>query len=177
MKDSESNLRTINDVKLPLWSKNNAINFVVKLRRYLEANYICDNINKWIDLIFGAIQRGEKAEENHNIFQAHSYEKNVKINSIKDIDSRNALMRLYEMGVTPFQIFESETKNKIKNPQNTIDESKNITYKLINSIRFNQIKGKINDKKENLKLSFLKIVILKVLTEKLLLIKKFANLV
>ena len=158
LKDSESNLRTINDVKLPLWSKNNAINFVVKLRRYLEANYICDNINKWIDLIFGAIQRGEKAEENHNIFQAHSYEKNVKINSIKDIDSRNALMRLYEMGVTPFQIFESETKNKIKNPQNTIDESKNITYKLINSIRFNQIKGKINDKKENLKLSFLKIV-------------------
>ena len=34
--DAENNLIIINDVKLPLWSNNNPINFVVKLRSYLE---------------------------------------------------------------------------------------------------------------------------------------------
>ena len=164
--DSESNLIVINDVKLPLWSKNNAFNFIIKKRRYLESNYISNNINKWIDLIFGVVQRGEKAEENHNIFQAHSYEKNVKIESIKDIDARNALMRFYEMGVTPFQIFESESKNKIKNIQNnTLDESKNLTFKLINSKQLKNLYNEnkqSNDKKEkeeiNLNASSLKIM-------------------
>ena len=141
--DADNNLIVINNVKLPLWSNNNAINFVLTLRRFLETNYINNNINKWIDLIFGVIQRGEKAEENHNIFQAYCYEKNVKINSIKDIDSRNALMRQYEMGVTPFQIFESESKNKIKNSQNiTLDESKNLTFKTMNLIKFKSLKNK-----------------------------------
>ena len=167
--DADNNLIIINDVKLPLWSGNNPINFVVKLRRFLESNYTSMNINKWIDLIFGSNQRGEKAEENHNIFQAHSYEKNVKIDSILDNDMRNALMRQYEMGVTPSQIFESESKIKLKNNQNnTLDESKKIKFKLINSSKFNQLKHKYYEnhkyssekmyKEENIKLSFLKIV-------------------
>ena len=167
--DDNNNLIVINDVKLPLWSQNNPIKFVSELRRYLESSNISNNINKWIDLIFGVVQRGEKAEENHNIFQAHTYEKNVKIDSIKNNDSRNALMRQYEMGVTPFQIFESESKNKIKNNQNnTLDESKSINFKIINSTRFNQLKNKHYEnhkysnealyKEENIKLSFLKII-------------------
>ena len=105
---------------------------MVELRRYLESTNF--NLNKWIDLIFGVTQRGEKAEENHNIFQAHTYENNVKINSIEDIDSRNALMRQSEMGVVPFQIFDAESKNKIKNISNnnmTLDESKNLILKIV----------------------------------------------
>ena len=169
--DSENNLIVINDVKLPIWCNNNAFNFVIKMRRYLESNYINNNLNKWIDLIFGVTQRGEKAEENHNIFQAHTYDKNVKIDSVKDIDSRNALMRQYEMGVTPFQIFESESKIKTKNNSNniiTLDESKKLTFKTIKSNRFNALKNKkyennklSNDpsyKEENLNISHLKIV-------------------
>ena len=167
--NSENNLIAINDVKLPLWCNNNSINFVVQLRRYLENNNINNNINKWIDLIFGINQRGEKAEENHNIFQSYTYEKNVKINSIKDIDVRNGLMRQYEMGVTPFQIFDSESKNKIRNNSIiTLDESKNLIIKMINSSKFNYLKNKhyennkySNDimyKEENIKLSFLKIL-------------------
>ena len=147
-KDDQNNLIIINDVKLPLWCDNNPINFVVKLRRYLETNYIASNLNKWIDLIFGINQKGEKAEENHNIFQAHTYEKNVKIDSIKDIDSRNALMRQYEMGVTPFQIFETESKNK-NNQNNTIDESKNIIIKTMNSKLFDYLKNKHLEKSKN----------------------------
>ena len=150
--NSENNLIVINDVKLPLWCNNNAITFVVELRRYLESTNF--NLNKWIDLIFGVTQRGEKAEENHNIFQAHTYENNVKINSIEDIDSRNALMRQSEMGVVPFQIFDAESKNKIKNMSNnnmTLDESKNLVIKKIKSSRFTALESKKyqNDKLSN----------------------------
>ena len=167
--NAENNLITINEVNLPLWCNSNSINFVVNLRRYLESNNINNNINKWIDLIFGINQRGEKAEENHNIFQSYTYEKNVKIDSIKDNDVRNALMRQYEMGVTPYQIFDSESRNKIKNNTIiTLDESKNLIIKTINSHKFNYLKNKhyenhkySNDKmykEENIKLSFLKIL-------------------
>ena len=169
--DSENNLIIINDVKLPLWCNNNAITFVAELRRYLESTNF--NLNKWIDLIFGVTQRGEKAEENHNIFQAYTYENNVKINSIEDTDSRNALMRQNEMGVIPFQIFDSESKNKIKNNSNnnmTLDESINLVIKKIKSSRFTSLKSKkyqndklSNDpmyKEENVYSSDLKIVII-----------------
>ena len=150
MIDSNNNYVEINDVKLPLWCKNNAIYFVIKLRRYLENNNIISNLNKWIDLIFGVTQRGEKAEDKHNIFQAHTYDKNVKIDKIEDVDSRSALMRLYEMGVTPYQIFEGESKNKSKNNSNgTLDESKNLIFKKIISKQFNNLKNKEYENNKN----------------------------
>ena len=69
-------------------------------------------------------------------------------------------MRLYEMGVTPFQIFDSETKNKLKNNlSNTLDESKYITFKTMNLIKFKSLRSKEyeNSKDENILLSYLKI--------------------
>ena len=174
--DDQNKLVIINDVKLPMWSNNNSINFVVTLRRYLESNYINNNINKWIDLIFGVAQRGEKAEENHNIYQAHTYEKNVKIDSIKDDIKRSCLLRLYEMGVTPSQIFESESKNK--NNQNiTLDECQNILCKIIKSTLFNNLKSKNNSNHKNneeeileeekiVKISFIEKEKLKIFTNK-----------
>jgi WD40 repeat protein len=80
------------------------------MRKNLEKNEL--KINKWIDLIFGSLQRGEKAEENHNIFMAQSYENMVKIDTVVDYDSRNALMRLAEVGITPKQLFKNDTKPK-----------------------------------------------------------------
>ena len=68
--------------------------------------------NLWInggDLIFGSAQRGEKAEENRNIFKAQSYERMVKINDITYPVSRNTLIRLIETGVIPLQIFSNDS--------------------------------------------------------------------
>ena len=169
--NSENELILINDVKLPLWSNNISSNFVLKLRRNLESNIINNTINKWIDLIFGSSQKGEKAEENYNIFQAHTYDKIVKIETITDIDTRNSLMRQYEMGVAPIQIFENEAKNKIRsnNSNNliTLDEGKNYIIKFINSNKFSILKSKHYEnykysadpiyKDESANLSFLKI--------------------
>ena len=110
--DSEGNKIIINDVDLPPWSGKISTNVIIEMRKNLENSEI--KINKWIDLIFGNSQRGVGAEENHNIFMAHTYERMVKIDSIEDADSRNALMRLFEVGVIPFQLFDSESKPKIE---------------------------------------------------------------
>ena len=109
--DSEGNKIVINDVELPPWSNNKNTIFVVEMRKNLEKTK--SKINKWIDLIFGYLQKGEKAEENHNIFMLNTYEGMVNIENIKDEDQKNALMRLVEVGVTPIQIFSSESKAKI----------------------------------------------------------------
>ena len=100
----------VHDVELPPWCNNISYNFVSEMRKNLEKNEL--KINKWIDLIFGSLQRGEKAEENHNIFMAQSYENMVKIDTVVDYDSRNALMRLAEVGITPKQLFKNDTKPK-----------------------------------------------------------------
>ena len=167
--DSKNQLILINDVKLPLWSNDNCINFVLELRRNLESTNITNSLNNWIDLIFGINQKGENAEENNNIFFAHTYDKMVNIEKITDIDVRNSLMRLYETGITPSQIFEHETKSKgrINNNVIPLEEGKKFEVKFIKSNKFDTIK--LNNyenntlskdssyKKENLKNSHLKI--------------------
>ena len=110
--DSNGEKIIINDVELPPWGNNSPYFFVSEMRNYLEKNK--GKINKWIDIIFGTYQRGEKAEEIHNIFQAQTYERMVKIEKINDIDMRDARMRLVEVGVTPMQIFDKDSKGKIE---------------------------------------------------------------
>ena len=106
--DSEGKKIVINDVELPPWSNNMSTKFVIKMKKNLEKNNL--KINKWVDLIFGYLQKGEKAEENNNLFMQNTYENIVKIENIKDEDEKNALMRLVEVGVTPIQLLSSESK-------------------------------------------------------------------
>ena len=151
---SDNKKSVVNDVELPPWAKKNACTFVAEMRRILEKGDL--KLNKWIDLIFGSYQRGEKAEEHKNIFKAQSYERMVKIDDITDPDSRNALMRLVEIGVTPFQIFATDTKPQLdkkqfleKSPKylnakgSFIYENKPLTCKIMKSNNFNNIKKKI----------------------------------
>ena len=113
--DSEGNEININDVILPPWSDNNPTNFVSEMRKVLET--YDDKLNKWIDLIFGSCQRGEKAEEVHNIYMAQTYEKMIKIEEITDPDIRSTLMRLIEIGVTPFKILFNDSKPRFEKNQ------------------------------------------------------------
>ena len=148
--DADSNITIVNDVELPPWAMNTSYNFVLQLRKILENEKI--NINKWIDLIFGVSQKGEKAEELHNIFMGNSYQGIVKIDSFKDQDTKNALMRMVEVGVTPLQLFDKECNPKIekdilltKNPIYSNSkgkffyESTNISIKKIKSAKYKRI--------------------------------------
>ena len=109
--NSENKIAVINDVELPPWSNNFAYTFVIQLRKNLENDKL--KINQWLDLIFGVKQKGIKAEEANNIYMGNSYQGNVKIESFKDIDTRNTLLRLVEVGVTPLQLFDAECKQKM----------------------------------------------------------------
>ena len=147
--DSNGEKIIINDVELPPWGNKSPYLFVSEMRKYLERNK--NKINKWIDLIFGTYQKGEKAEEIHNIFQAQTYERMVKIDRIKDIDMRDAMMRLVEVGVTPLQIFDRDCKGKIEKKEllkNKIysyamgiflDESSKLSKFYITSTKYNLI--------------------------------------
>jgi len=63
----------VDNVILPSWSKNNPYEFVAKLRRKLESRWVSENINNWIDLIYGYKQRGKDAIEHMNIFYPLTY--------------------------------------------------------------------------------------------------------
>ena len=142
--DAEGKAITVHDVELPSWCNNISFNFISEMRKNLEKNEL--KINKWVDLIFGSLQRGEKAEENHNIFMAQSYEGMVEIDSVKDYDTRNALMRLCEVGVTPKQIFKTDTKQKnekIENKGNYLYESSNLYKFNVLCIRYNEFIKKL----------------------------------
>ena len=158
--DSEGKQIIINDVDLPPWSGNKVTYFISEMRKNLENNEL--KINKWIDLIFGNLQRGPGAEENHNIFMAHTYERMVKIDTIEDTDSKNALMRLVEIGVTPFQLFSNDSKQKIEKntyfSKNTIfssskdcflEECKSLRLVVIKSAKYNIINNNIYQNHKN----------------------------
>ena len=158
--DANNDKIIINDVELPPWSDDVPCDFITKKRKILEKSSL--KINKWIDIIFGSYQRGEKAEEIHNIFQAQTYERMVKIDNIKDVDMRNALMRLVEVGMTPMQILDVDSKPKldkkdflIKNPiystskGNTLDESTKLVSTIIETQKYKLFSDKLYENPKN----------------------------
>ena len=53
-KQEISRVTKVNDVVLPNWVKSGKPEeFIIKHREALEGKYVSDNINFWIDLIFG----------------------------------------------------------------------------------------------------------------------------
>jgi hypothetical protein len=129
---------------------SSSYNFVAQLRKSLESDKI--SINKWLNLIFGINQKGEKAEEIHNIYMGNSYQGNVKIESFNDPDVKNTLMRLVEVGMTPLKLFDNECKQKIerdaflaKNPIYSngkgkfFYESNNVLIEYIKSSKYKRI--------------------------------------
>ena len=57
--------------------------FINKMRTALEGDYVSENLNHWIDLIFGYKQNGEAALRADNLFYPNTYEENVEWNKFK----------------------------------------------------------------------------------------------
>ena len=133
----------VDDVLLPYWSGNNQFKFIYILRKYLERN---EDLNDWIDLIFGVNQGGYGAFENYNIFMPYCYIRciNERIKNNKVHESYIFYLKsLIELGVNPIQILKEKCfkRDEIK--------SKNIE---VNNIKFELFK-----EKENLKILYSKI--------------------
>lgn len=80
----------VHDVKLPLWGPN-AYEFIVTQRRVFESDHVSENINKWIDLIFGFKQKGKLAQENLNLYYYLTYENAINLNEIEDEIERTSI--------------------------------------------------------------------------------------
>jgi hypothetical protein len=79
-------------VELPPWASS-AEEFVRIQREALESDYVSNNLNNWIDLIFGYKQRGQEAIDAHNLFYYLTYEGMVDLDAITDPVSRRATVR------------------------------------------------------------------------------------
>lgn len=66
----------VGDVSLPPWAKN-VEEFMMKNRQALECNHTSANLHKWIDLVFGYLQKDENASLSNNLFQPSTYSSNV----------------------------------------------------------------------------------------------------
>jgi len=82
----------VSNVILPKWAISPE-EFIFKHREALESEYVSENINKWIDLIWGEKQRGEKAISGLNLYYFLTYE----VLLINEIIFINKMKKLREM--------------------------------------------------------------------------------
>ena len=74
----------LGDVELPPWAKGSPDEFVRLQREALESDHVSEHLHEWIDLIFGAKQRGKAAEVAANVFYYLTYESTVNLQDIQD---------------------------------------------------------------------------------------------
>ena len=70
----QENGAKIDTVTLPPWAHENPRLFVELHRKALESDYVSENLQKWIDLIFGFRQTGSEAVDAVNVFHHLSYD-------------------------------------------------------------------------------------------------------
>ncbi|OQR94529.1 hypothetical protein THRCLA_08156 [Thraustotheca clavata] len=94
----------LNDVVLPPYAKS-AEDFIFKHMEALESEYVSQNLHHWIDLIFGAKQRGPAALAAHNQFFYLTYEGSVDIDAIDDpVLQASMRAQIVHFGQTPTQL-------------------------------------------------------------------------
>ena len=133
----EKKAKLLEGVETPKWCNNNAYLFVKKHRELLESYEVSANINKWLNLIFGSLQKGAKANEIHNLFGVQCYEEDYEDTYDKlPQDEKDISCRMLEFGVTPNQIFKNDAS------QRKMDLEKNIR----NQLFFNTLLDRKNNK-------------------------------
>ena len=95
----------VHNVQLPAWSRSNARLFVLINRQALESNHVTQNLNKWIDLVFGYKQMGKAAIEAINVFHPSTYY-GTDVSKIEDPLKRMAIQTMIKtFGQMPRQLF------------------------------------------------------------------------
>ncbi|EAY07312.1 Beige/BEACH domain containing protein [Trichomonas vaginalis G3] len=101
----QANGNNVNDVLLPPWSHNDPNEFIYKMRKALESDYVSENINKWIDLIWGVNSRGKNAELNHNTYIQEIYGEIWDTNITDSFTIKQIKANLNHVGQVPPQLF------------------------------------------------------------------------
>ncbi|KAG5478600.1 hypothetical protein LSCM1_06002 [Leishmania martiniquensis] len=98
----------LGDVVLPPWCGGSAAKFVYMHALSLESNAVSQQLHRWIDLIFGCKQVGQKAVEAINVFSPLSYKEGVDraINHAATEEERKSIVAsVSNFGQTPLQLF------------------------------------------------------------------------
>ena len=108
------NNEKVDDVVLPKWASS-PIEFIYAHRKALESEHVTRNLNKWIDLIWGDKQRGEKAEKAHNIYLPQMYNDVWSNETLRDPSSRAQIEAIMcHVGQIPARLFDQP--HPIRNP-------------------------------------------------------------
>ena len=96
---------TVTDAILPPWASDSPRLFSKMNKKALESEYVSQQINNWIDLIFGYKQKGIEAEKSYNVLREVC--SNFNPQNYKDDDDELELKinELCEMGIDPIQLF------------------------------------------------------------------------
>ena len=98
--------RTVGDVVLPPWAKSHR-EFVQILREALESPIVSQQLNEWIDLVWGEKQLGQKAIDAHNVFKPQLYSNIWETEEGKDpMNVVEIETTLSYIGQIPPQLFE-----------------------------------------------------------------------
>ena len=121
--------QVLDNVELPQWAGNNPRYFTLSMRRSLECDYVGSNIGKWIDLIFGIAQIGNKAVERINVYQSGNYLYGP--HAIKNTKKSTPLDFVYpfQCGQVAGRIFNDDHPNKIVKTSDM--NNNNILHKII----------------------------------------------
>ena len=138
--DNKIKKKQVEDVELPTWCKDNPYSFVEKFRILFESNNL--NINPWIDITFGYMQRGQNAQGIGNIFSPYAYDGviNSRLKSdelLKNRADNEFIIRFFEMGVHPTKVFDRKckgNKNKLSNQlissSTLVEETEDILHEI-----------------------------------------------
>ena len=94
----------VNDVMLPPWAMDSPRIFSKMNKKAIESQYVSQQINNWIDLIYGYKMKGIEAEKAYNVLRdvcSNFNPQNYKDKS--DIELK--INELCEMGINPIQLF------------------------------------------------------------------------
>ena len=107
-------LTLIPEVTLPPWASSSR-DFVIKMRCALESKHVSENLNAWIDLVFGVKSRGRQiCLDNNNLFHPICYLQDAEgdvVQYCRDHDVRKdiVLLQSQEFGHVPKQLFVTES--------------------------------------------------------------------
>ena len=148
--------KKVSDVELPQWSQNDPRLFVLIHKKIFEHKIVSENLNKWIDLIFGYRQQGQGAVEVCNTYRQACYPiDNKKLNSIEEAELDGMLYEAAELGVNPNQLFKEPHSKKencawfYKNNLffDTREKFLDITKTVIPNVKFDIISSQIGEAK------------------------------
>ena len=96
----------VTDVILPPWASFSPRHFSKMNKKALESEYVSQQINYWINLIFGFKQKGIEAEKSYNVLRDVCSYFNPQNYNEEDLELK--IDELCEMGIDPIQLFNKQ---------------------------------------------------------------------